>query len=99
MTPSGIYCLRILGAVPKQTIVVPKRTKVAKKTFIEIPILRTASGGGAEKYYRSAETEKIGAETEIRSAEKSAETGGNHNNNILNLIPRRLNEFYQICSS
>jgi hypothetical protein len=51
---------------------------VAKKTCIEIPILRTASGGGAEKYYRSAETEKIGAETaKIRSAEKSAETGGN----------------------
>jgi hypothetical protein len=77
-TPSGIYCLRILGAVPKQTKIVPKRTKVAKKTCTEIPILRTTSGGGAEKYNRSAETEEIGAETaKIKSAEKSAETGGN----------------------
>jgi hypothetical protein len=67
-----------LGAVPKQTIIVPKRTKVAKKTCIEIPILRTTSGGGTEKYNHSAETEKIGAETaKIQSAEKSAETGGN----------------------
>jgi hypothetical protein len=50
---------------------VPKRTKVAKKTCIEIPILRTTSGGGAEKYNHSAETEKIGAETDkIQSAEK-----------------------------
>jgi hypothetical protein len=57
---------------------VPKRKKVAKKTCIEIPILRTTSGGGAEKYNHSAETEKIGAETDkIQSAEKSAETGGN----------------------
>jgi hypothetical protein len=57
---------------------VPKRTKKAKKTCIEIPILRTTSGGGAEKYNRSAETEKIGAETtKIQSAKKSAETGGN----------------------
>ena len=31
-----------------------------------------------QKYNRSAETEKIGAETaKIQSAEKSAETGGN----------------------
>jgi hypothetical protein len=67
-----------LGAVPKWTKIVPKRTKVAKKTCTEIPILRTTSGGGAEKYNRSAETEKIGAETaKIQSAEKSAETGGN----------------------
>jgi hypothetical protein len=50
---------------------VPKRTKKAKKTCIEIPILRTTSGGGAEKYNRSAETAKI------QSAKKSAETGGN----------------------
>jgi hypothetical protein len=51
---------------------------VAKKTCTEIPILRTTSGGGAEKYNRSAETEKIGAETaKIQSAEKSAETDGN----------------------
>jgi hypothetical protein len=57
---------------------VPKRTKKAKKTCIEVPILRTTSGGGAEKYNRSAETEKIGAETaKIQSAKKSAETGGN----------------------
>ena len=56
----------------------PKRTKKAKKTCIEIPILRTTSGGGAEKYNRSAETEKIGAETtKIQNAKKSAETGGN----------------------
>jgi hypothetical protein len=62
---------------------------VAKKTCIEIPILRTASGGGAEKYYRSAETEKIGAETaKIRSAEKSAETGGNPiKNKYIDVIP------------
>jgi hypothetical protein len=46
--------------------------------YIEIPILRTTSGGGAEKYNRSAETEKICAETDkIQNAEKSAETGGN----------------------
>jgi hypothetical protein len=57
---------------------VPKRTKVAKKTYIVIPILRTTSGGGAEKDNCSAETEKIGAENaKIQSAEKSAETGGN----------------------
>ena len=64
--------------MPKQTKIVPKRTKVAKKTYIVIPILRTTSGGGAEKDNCSAETEKIGAENaKIRSAEKSAETGGN----------------------
>jgi hypothetical protein len=64
--------------VPKQTKIVPKRTKVAKKTYIVIPILRTISGGGAEKDNCSAETEKIGAENaKIESAEKSAETGGN----------------------
>jgi hypothetical protein len=57
---------------------VPKRTKKAKKTCIEIPILRTTSGGSAEKYNRSAEREIIGAETtKIQSAKKSAETGGN----------------------
>ena len=50
------------GAVPKQTKIVPKRRKVAKKTYIVIPILRTTSGGGAEKDNSSAETEKIGAE-------------------------------------
>jgi hypothetical protein len=59
-TPSGIYCLRILGAVPKQTKIVPKRTKVAKKTCTEIPILRTTSGGGAEKYNRSALIAELG---------------------------------------
>jgi hypothetical protein len=54
---------------------VPKRTKVAKKTYIVIPILRTTSGGGAEKDNCSAETEKIGAKNaKIESAEKSAET-------------------------
>jgi hypothetical protein len=51
-----------LGAVPKQTKIVPKQTKVANKTYIVIPILRTTSGGGAEKYNCSAETEKIGTE-------------------------------------
>ena len=67
-----------MGAVPKQTKIVPKRTKVAKKKYIVIPILRTTSGGGAEKDNCSAETEKIGAENaKIESAEKSAETGGN----------------------
>jgi hypothetical protein len=67
-----------LGAVPKQTKIVPKRTKVAKKTYIVIPILRSTSGGGAEKDNCSAETEKIGAENaKNESAEKSAETGGN----------------------
>jgi hypothetical protein len=61
--------------VPKQTKLVPKRTKVAKKTYIVIPILRTTSGGGAEKDNCSAETEKIGAENaKIESAEKSTET-------------------------
>ena len=51
---------------------------MAKKTYIVIPILRTTSGGGAEKDNCSAETEKIGAENaKIESAEKSAETGGN----------------------
>ncbi len=56
----------------------PKRTKVANKTYIVIPILRTTSGGGAEKDNCSAETEKIGAENaKIKGAEKSAETGGN----------------------
>ncbi len=64
--------------MPKQTKIVPKRTKVAKKTYIVIPILRAISGGGAEKDNCSAETEKIGAENaKIESAEKSAETGGN----------------------
>ena len=63
--------------MPKQTKIVPKRTKAAKKTCIVIPILRTTSGGGAEKDNCSAETEKIGAENaKIQSAEKSAETGG-----------------------
>jgi hypothetical protein len=67
-----------LGTVQKQTKIVPKRTKVAKKTSTEIPILRTTSGGGAEKDNRSAETEKIGAETtKYQSAKTSAETGGN----------------------
>ena len=51
---------------------------MAKKTYIVIPILRSTSGGGAEKDNSSAETEKIGAENaKIESAEKSAETGGN----------------------
>ena len=64
--------------MPKQTKIVPKRPKAAKKTCIVIPILRTTSGGGAEKDNCSAETEKIGAENaKIQSAEKSAETGGN----------------------
>ena len=63
--------------MPKQTKIVPKRTKVAKKTYIVIPILRSTSGG-AEKDNCSAETEKIGAENaKIESAEKSAEMGGN----------------------
>jgi hypothetical protein len=62
------------GGVPKQTKIVPKRTKVAKKTYIVIPILRTTSGGGAEKDNCSAETEKIGAEN---AKIQSAETGGN----------------------
>jgi hypothetical protein len=71
--------------VPKQTKIVPKRTKVAKKTYIVIPILRTTSGGGAEKDNCSAETEKIGAEiAKIESAEKSAETGGNQSNTLTN---------------
>ena len=56
----------------------PKRTKAAKKTCIVIPILRTTSGGGAEKDNCSAETEKICAENaKIESAGKSAEMGGN----------------------
>ena len=64
--------------MPKQTKIVPKRTKAAKKTCIVIPILRTTSGGGAEKDNCSAETEKICAENaKIESAEKSAEMGGN----------------------
>ena len=67
-----------MGAVPKQRKIVPKRTKVDKKTYIVISILGTTSGGGAEKDNCSAETEKIGAENaKIQSAEKSAETGGN----------------------
>ena len=46
---------------------------MAKKTYIVIPILKTTSGGGAEKDNCSAETEKIGAENaKIESAEKSA---------------------------
>ena len=74
-TPSGIYCLRILGEVPKQTKIVPKRKKVTKKTFIVIPILRTT---GAERNNCSTETEKIGAKNaKIQSAEKSAGMGGN----------------------
>lgn len=64
--------------VPKQTKIVPKRTKVDKNTYIVISILGTTSGGGAEIENCSAETEKIGAENaKIQSAEKSAETGGN----------------------
>jgi hypothetical protein len=44
---------------------------VAKKKYIVIPILRTTSGGGAEKDNCSAETEKICAENaKIQSAEK-----------------------------
>jgi hypothetical protein len=71
MTRSGIYILRIFGAVPKQTKIVPKRTKVGKKTCIVIPILKTTSAGGAEKDNRSAETEKIGAENaKIQRAKK-----------------------------
>ena len=63
--------------MPKQRKIVPKRTKVDKKTYIAISILGTTSGGGAEKDNCSAETEKIGAENaKIQSAEKSAETGG-----------------------
>ena len=64
--------------MPKQRKIVPKRTKVDKKTYIVISILGTTSGGGAEKDNCSAETEKIGAENaKIQSAEKSAETGDN----------------------
>ena len=51
---------------------------MAKKTYIVIPILRSTSGGCAEKDNCSAETEKIGAENaKNESAEKSAGTGGN----------------------
>jgi hypothetical protein len=68
---------------------VPKRTKVAKKTYIVIPILRTTSGGGAE-------TEKIGAENaKIQSAEKSAETGGNRQKHT-KLLPRIDNMFLHV---
>ena len=60
-----------MGALPKQTKIVPKQTKVDKKTSIVISILGTTSGGGAEKENCCAETEKIGAENvKIESAEK-----------------------------
>ena len=74
--------------MPKQTKIVPKRTKVDKKTYIVISILGTTSGGGAEKDNCSAETEKICAENaKIESAEKSAEMGGNHlTHSLLNVL-------------
>jgi hypothetical protein len=60
-----------LGTAQKQTKIVTKRTKLAKKTSTEIPILRTTSGGGAEKDNNSAETEKnCNDTTKIQSAEK-----------------------------
>jgi hypothetical protein len=83
-----------LGAVPKQTKIVPKRTKVAKKTYIVIPILRSTSGGCAEKDNCSANTEKIGAENaKNESAEKSAETGGNPHTAIKENTVRAMKTF------
>ena len=67
-----------MRAVPKQTKIVPKRTKVAKKTYIVIPILRTISGGGVEKDNAVPKRKKLVPKTpKLKVPEKSAETGGN----------------------
>ena len=73
---------------------------MAKKKYIVIPILRTTSGGGAEKDNCSAETEKIGAENaKIESAEKSAETGGNHFKTLFEPIHGLFTENSRCCTN